>query len=272
MKRIVISGGNSGIGLEAGRQLVAQGHHVILLGRDAAKGQAAVDALSKAGSGKAEFHATDLSTHAGVKAAAEKLLAAHDTLDGLILGAGVLMMREARTADDLHPIFAVNYLSRYHLAQRLLPALKKSSSPKVVLLVAGVPLDSKVDFTLFPKFKPFPGMGGLSGIQILNHHYVAHLAKTEPQLSAAVVNVGLVKTEIMRDMPALMRVMFTVMPFMTIPVEKAAANPVWLCTNDGWKTGAYLGKPGKHDLVTPLSLDAETTGKVVATSRDLTGA
>lgn len=267
--KIVISGGNSGIGLEAGRQLAAQGHHVVLLGRDAAKGEAAVAKVGK----NAEFVACDLSTHAGVKAVAEKLLAAHPVIDALILGAGVLMLRDDRTADDLHPIFAVNYLSRYHLAQRLLPALERASAPKVVILVAGVPLDSKVNFEVFPKFKPFPGMGALSGLQILNHHYVSWLAKTQPKLSTAVVNVGLVKTEIMRDMPALMRVGFTLFgPLITVSVEKSASNAAWLVTHDGWQSGSYWSKPGKPDVVTPLALDAAVTERVVATSRELTGA
>ena len=59
----IITGGSSGIGLEAGRQLVALGHAVVLLGRDPAKGEAAAKALGA----NATFHATDLSSVAGVK-------------------------------------------------------------------------------------------------------------------------------------------------------------------------------------------------------------
>lgn len=272
MKKFVISGGNSGIGLEAARQLVAKGHHVILLGRDAAKGQAAVAELSGKG-GKAEFLAADLSTHAGVKAAADQVLAAHPKLDGALLGAGVLTTADQRTADDLHVVFAVNYLSRYHLAQRLLPALRGSPAGKVVILVAGVGLDSAIDFGVFPKFKPFPGMGSLSSIQIANYHYVQHLGATEKDLAAAVVNVGLVKTEIMRAMPAVMKALFTLAgPFVTIPVEKSAANAVQLLTTDGWASGGYWPKPGKADVVTKLTLDAGVGAKVVEASRALTGA
>ena len=272
MKKFVISGGNSGIGLEAARQLVSQGHHVVLLGRDAAKGSAAVQSISQ-GSGKAEFLPVDLSTHAGVRAAADQLLAAHPKLDGVLMGAGVLTIADVRTGDDLHPVFAVNYLSRYHLTQRLLPALRGSPAGKVVLLVAGVPLTTKIDFDLFPKFKPFPGMGKLSQIQIANYHYVQHLAGADKQVAAAVVNVGLVKTEIMRDMPLPMKMGFALFgPLITIPVSRAAANPVHLLTHDGWTSGGYWAKPGKADQVTPLQLDAKETERVIASSRELTGA
>jgi NAD(P)-dependent dehydrogenase (short-subunit alcohol dehydrogenase family) len=271
MKKIVISGGNSGIGLEAARQLTALGHHVVLLGRDKAKGEAALAAL-KASPGKAEFHSVDLSTHAGVKDAADRLLAAHEQIDALLNGAGYLSLADTRTADDLNPVFAVNYLARYHLTQRLLPALRRSPAAKVVSLVAGVKLDSRIDFNLFPKYKPFPGMGSLTGIQIANHHYLVHLARAEKTISAAPVNVGLVKTEIMRAMPFAMRAIFAILgPLMTIPVARAAANPVHLCTHDGWPSGSYWAKPGKPELVTPLALDAAETERVVAISRELTG-
>lgn len=271
MKTYVIAGGNSGIGLEAGKQLVGQGHRVLLLGRDPAKGQAALASI-QSGGGKAEFMAVDLSTHAGVKEAAQKVLAAAPKLDGALLGAGVLTVKDVRTADDLHPVFAVNYLSRFHLAQLLLPALRGTPPGKVVLLAAGVPLDSKVEFDIFPRFKPFPGMSKLSGIQIANYHYVQSLARAEPQVAAAVVAVGLVKTEIMRDMPAPMKLAFKLFgPFITIPVERAAANAVRLLTTEGWTSGGYWPKPGKIDEVTRLALDPAVTERVVSISRELTG-
>jgi len=245
----------------------------VLLGRSAAKGEAAKASLAAQGPGTAEFLAVDLSTHAGVRAAAEAIAKAHPKLDGLLLGQGVLMMRDERTADGLHPILAVNYLSRYHLTQLLLPQLKAAEKPTVVLLVAGVPVDSKIDFNLFPKFEGgFPGMSKLSSIQIANYHYVKHLAVTQPWLRAAVVNVGLVSTDIMRDMPALVRLVIPVVAlFTTIPVERSAANPVWLLTHADWPSGEYWPKPGKTELHVDPPFDPAVTDRVVASSRDLAG-
>lgn len=270
-KKIVISGGNSGIGLEVGRQLAARGCHVILLGRDERKGQAAVESITKAG-GAAEFLACDLSSHAGVRDAAEKLSATHAALDGLVLGAGVLTFKDRRTSDDLHEVFAVNYLSRYHLAQRLLPTLRAAAAPTIVLLVAGVSLKSKIDLAVFPRYQPFPGPRALSSIQIANYHYAAHLAKSEPWLKAAVVNVGLVKTDILRDMPVL-GVLFKILgPLVTVSVARSAENAAQLTTTADWKSGTYWPKPGRLDKSTALQLDADVTEKAVSISRELTGA
>ena len=270
-KKFVISGGNSGIGLEVGRQLVRLGHHVVLIGRDAAKGAAALDAL-KSGPGLAEFVAADLSTHTATAACAQQLAAAHPVIDGLILGAGVLMTRDERTSEGLHPVFSVNYLSRYHMTQRLLPNLKRSSSPTVVLLVPGVPLSSKIDFADFPRFEKGFGLPKLGQVQIANYHYVANLAKVEPGVRAAVMNVGLVDTDIMRAMPGFFRFVFNLVgPLVHIPVEKSASNAVWLSTNDGWASGSYWKKPGQPEVTQKLSFDASVTEKVIAASRELTG-
>ncbi|MFT3836920.1 MAG: SDR family NAD(P)-dependent oxidoreductase [Myxococcaceae bacterium] len=270
-KTYVISGGNSGIGLEAGRQLARDGHKVILLGRDPKKGEAAVASIGS----NAEFIASDLSTHAGTRDCATRIAGSNPVIDGLILGAGVLTTSgDLRTSDGLHAIFSTNYLSRYHLTQRLLPNLKASASPTVVLLVAGVSVESRINTAHFTPNAPWPGMSGLSGVQIANYHYVKHLAAKEPAVKCAVCNVGLVKTEIMRAMPAVMRFGFAVFgPLITIPVEKAAENPVWLSTHSEWKSGTYFPKPGHRD--TTINLDAalpNETEQVVKLSSELTQA
>ena len=272
-KTYVISGGNSGIGLEVGRQLAREGHRLILLGRDPAKGDAAAAALKQAG-GQAEFLASDLSTHAGVKACAEKIAAANEKLDGLILAAGVLTTSGAmRTTDGLHAVFAVNYLSRYHLGQRLLPNLRAAGNATVVLIVAGVGVDTAIDFDRYPKYDPWPGMRALGGVQISNFHYARHLAAKEPSLKVGVCNVGLVKTEIMRAMPTFMRFMFNLTaPLTTIPVERAAANPSWLSTHAEWKTATYYPKPGNREVTVDLQTALRPeTDRVIAASAELTG-
>lgn len=43
MHTILVSGGNSGIGLRAAREFLARGHRVVLLGRDRRKGEDAIE-------------------------------------------------------------------------------------------------------------------------------------------------------------------------------------------------------------------------------------
>ncbi len=272
MKKILISGGNSGIGLESARQLTALGHYVVLLGRDASKGAAALAEL-KRNPGQSEFLAVDVSTHSGVQAAAEKLLAAHERFDVLLHTSGVLIMEDARTADGLHPFFAVNYLSRYHLTQLLLPALRKSTSPRVILMTSKLKADTKIDFNQFPYFKQYNFRRMTASMQFGNQHYVAHLRDTEPRVLAAAVNAGVARTGIWRKTPLAVRLLAaTVGRFFFNSVSTSARNPVALCVEDGWASGSYLEKPGKPDQITPLRLDGQETQQVIAVSHELTGA
>mgnify|MGYP001184883703 CR=1 FL=1 len=270
MKKILIAGGNSGIGLESARQLTALGHQVVLLGRDAQKGGAALAEI-KDNSGKAEFLTADLSTHAGVRVAAESLLAAHEKFDVLLHTSGVLMFEDVRTADGLHPFFAVNYLSRYHLTQLLLPLLRKSDSPRVIMLSSHVPLDTQIDFDQFPKFAPFEFQKMTAAIQFCNHHYAVYLRDNQPGIFSAVVNAGLADTAIWREFPSEVREkMLASRPANSIP--ESAKIPVTLCLNDDWKSGSYWGKVGNPDEFISLQLDTQTTERLISICCDLTGA
>ena len=272
MKTIVVSGGNSGIGFEAVRQLTALGHHVVMLGRDEKKGRVAAAGLT-GNSGKAEFLAVDLSTHDGVRSAAATLLSAHERIDVLLHTSGVLMMKDLRTTDGLHPFFAVNFLSRYHLTQRLLPSLRKSESPRVIFMTSNVPLDTKIDFALFPRFSPFVFSKMSMPIQIGNHHYAAHLRDTEKWLLAGVVNPGAARTGIWREAALWARLFAAVLgPFLFDSVASSAKNPVELSVADHWPSGSYWLKVGKIEQVTPIVLDSRDTERVIAICRELTGA
>ena len=269
---ILIAGGNSGIGLQAARDLLADGNQLILMGRDPRKGEAALASLGAAAD-RASFLAADLSTHDGVRAAAKRLLDQHDRIDALIHTTGVLTFQETRTADGLHPFFAINYLSRYHLTQLLLPALRRAERPVVLMMTAAIPPTDDADFARFPQFDAFSFPRDRKPIQLANHHYTAHLAAAEPGLAAGVVNAGSAKTDIMRAAPWHLRAAAKLFgPLVFDSVEKAAYNVVAATRRDGWQTPIYWGKPGHFDQRTPISLDTTTTEHLMAASRELTDA
>ena len=270
MKKILIAGGNSGIGLESARQLTALGHQVVLLGRDARKGEDALAELKKH-PGRAEFLSADLSTHAGVRAAAIALTASYEKFDVLLHTSGVLRFDDVRTADGLHPFFAVNYLSRYHLTQLLLPLLRKSVSPRVILLSSGIPLDTQIDFNQFPLFSPFDFQKMTAAIQFGNHHYAAHLRDNQPWILSAVVNAGLAETGIWRELPVQMSAkMLASRQLNSIP--ESAKIPVAVCINAGWKSGSYWGDVGNPDEFVSLERNPKITERVISVCHDLTGA
>ncbi len=138
MKSILIAGGNSGIGRHVAAELVSQGHRVVILGRDQRKGEQTLASFGDAAE-HASFHAVDLSTHDGVRHAAERVLKDSDSFDTLVHTTGVMTSEDLRTTDGLHQVFAVTYLSRYHLTQLLMPALRRGHHGRVLMMTAHIP-------------------------------------------------------------------------------------------------------------------------------------
>ncbi|MGW1762388.1 SDR family NAD(P)-dependent oxidoreductase [Streptomyces mirabilis] len=272
MKTILIAGGNSGIGLQAARELLGHGHRLVLLGRDPRKGEAALASFGAAAE-RASFYAGDLSTHDGVRDAASRILAKHVQIDTLIHTTGVFTFEESRTGDGLHPFFAINYLSRYHLTQLLLPTLRRSERPVVLMMTAAIPPTDEMDFARFPEFAAFTFTRDRKPIQLANHHYAAHLTRSEPGLAAGVINAGSAKTDIMRVAPWYMRAAMKVLgPIALDSVETSARNVVDATINDHWhSTPAYWGKPGRFEQRTPIALNPATTQYLLDASRRLTG-
>ena len=83
---IIVTGANSGCGLETSKQLAQQGATVILACRNAQRGEEAVNEVG----GAAIFLTTlDLASLESVKAFVEKFLATYKRLDALINNAGI---------------------------------------------------------------------------------------------------------------------------------------------------------------------------------------
>ena len=84
----VITGGATGIGLATGRRLAADGATVVIACRDAARGEAAAQAIRAAG-GQATFTATDVTDDSQVAALAKRAAGEHDGIGIWFNNAGV---------------------------------------------------------------------------------------------------------------------------------------------------------------------------------------
>ncbi|GIL76763.1 hypothetical protein Vretifemale_6353 [Volvox reticuliferus] len=141
-KRVLITGGNTGIGYEAARQLLKAGHHVIIACRDPKKAQNAIDALSpiaKASGTSVESALLDLASLASVRKGAAQILESHPRLDVLLCNAGLLSRSSSadpleRSEDGQELTLQVNHLGHFLLVHLLLPALLAAPSARVVMV------------------------------------------------------------------------------------------------------------------------------------------
>jgi NAD(P)-dependent dehydrogenase (short-subunit alcohol dehydrogenase family) len=112
-KLAVITGANTGIGIETAKQLAKQGANVIVASRDAKKAQEAVALVNKyVNAERAEFVAPlDLASLESVRNFAEKLK--DRKIDYLINNAGVMVPEHDTTKDGFEIQFGTNHLSHF---------------------------------------------------------------------------------------------------------------------------------------------------------------
>jgi NAD(P)-dependent dehydrogenase (short-subunit alcohol dehydrogenase family) len=135
-KTVLITGSTDGVGRYVASRLAAEGAHVLIHGRDAARADALIGEITRSGFEAPKFYSADLSSLAGVGQLAEAVLAGHQRLDVLVSNAGIGSQNEGpgrQTSADGHELrFAVNYLAGFLLAHRLLPLLKAAAPSRIV--------------------------------------------------------------------------------------------------------------------------------------------
>jgi NAD(P)-dependent dehydrogenase (short-subunit alcohol dehydrogenase family) len=111
---VVVTGGNSGLGLATARALAAAGARVVLAVRDPARGEQAAAGLR----GDVEVRRLDLADLSSVRAFAA---AWTGDLDVLVNNAGIMAVPAGRTADGFELQFGTNHLGHFALTNLLLP-------------------------------------------------------------------------------------------------------------------------------------------------------
>ena len=129
----LVTGANSGLGLEVSRQLLRANASVVLACRNIAKCEAAAQTLSAEMAAAAvrpdvRVVHVDLSDLRQAGRAAQTLDAELGALDLLVANAGVAARFPlALTTDGIEQTFQSNYLGHFALVTRLLPLLERSS-------------------------------------------------------------------------------------------------------------------------------------------------
>ncbi len=133
----VVTGANGGLGLETARALAGAGADVVMAARDQQKA-AAAEANIREGLPHARLAIVplDLGSLKSVGEAADRILAAHDTIDILINNAGVMAIPERRTEDGFEMQLGVNHLGHFALTAHLLPALLRAEAARVVAVTS----------------------------------------------------------------------------------------------------------------------------------------
>ena len=199
-KTAVVTGCNSGIGLETMRVLALRGAHVIGTARTLDKGKEACNKVN----GKATPVVLELTDFASVVACANAIRAMNLNIDMLILNAGITLA-DWQQVNGIEKQFVVHHLGHFILTQRLLDRVTAAQQGRVVVVGSGNHRDAPEGGI---QFGDLSGRGwykrgyahsklanGLFSLEL--SHRLAHTRATSNCLSP-----GPVDTNIRRDLPA----------------------------------------------------------------------
>ena len=143
-RRCLVTGGNSGLGYEAALALAHLGATIVLLCRDAERGNAAVAAIRAAtGNVSVSAEVLDVSSLTSVRAVAARLRSA--PVDVLIHNAGLLPAARIETADGLELTFATHVVGPFLLTNMLREALAASPDARVIWVSSGGMYTQRLD-------------------------------------------------------------------------------------------------------------------------------
>ena len=133
----VVTGANSGLGLEASRELARQGATVVMAVRDLDKGTAALaDIRAGVPAADLELRKLDLGSLASVQAFVGTVLGEHPVIDILINNAGIMATPASETQDGFESQIGTNHFGHFVLTEGLLPTLEQATAGRVVTLTS----------------------------------------------------------------------------------------------------------------------------------------
>lgn len=268
----LVTGGTGGIGFHIAAGLASGGARVLVSGRDADRGRAAVEKLRhRAGHERVELVLADASTVAGNHALADEVARRTDRLEVLVNNVGGLSVDRTETPEGLESTLSLCFVGPFALTGRLLPLLRAAGSARVVQVVSSA-------FTMWrrdpledlDRHGAYPPIEAYAHAKLLGLLFAMGLARREAgsELLANAVNPGMAwtpGTEALtpRAVPAWRFVWPVVRWFQRrASAETAAQGPLFLASSpdagfsgrylDGLKEGrlpATLLDPALHDRV-----------------------
>ena len=273
-RTVLVTGGTGGIGRATAAGLVGLGARVGIVGRDAARGEAAAAPLRDSG-GQVDVFTADLSAQREVRRLAAEVLDTYPRLDVLVNNAGGYWATRHPTEDGLERTFAVNHLAPFLLTNLLLDRLRASAPARVVTVSSGAQAMGRIDVEDLQGERDYSGQRAYNQSKLANVLFTYELARRlqGSGVTANAVHPGVVRTNFGReDAKGWMRVLLPVVrPFLKSP-EQGAATSVYLASSpevDG-VTGRYFVNRRARDS-SPASRDVALAARLWEVSAQLVG-
>lgn len=262
---IVITGASDGIGAQAARELHAQGHEVVIVGRSLEKTQRVANELG------ATFYICDYTDLDQVVTLAEQIRENHPHIDVLANNTGGIMGNRETTKDGFEKTFQVNHLAGFLLTHLLMDLLIESKATIIQTSSIAAKMFGRIDLDDLQLEKNYSADHAYGNGKLANILFTKELNRRfgKDGINAVAFHPGVVGTNFASETNHLMKFVYhsPIKSLATITPDKGADQLVWLATGEpgkDWEPGGYYIKrklaktnPQANDVVlAPLFWDA----------------
>lgn len=249
MQRVsLVTGATTGIGYVTARTLAERGGTVVLVGRNAAKAQQAVETIRrKTGNDAVEAIIGDLATQEGVRHVAAEFAARHDRLHVLVNNAGAYFTQRETTADGLEKTFALNHFAPFLLTALLRNTLVASAPARVVTVASMAHLGQRIPFDdINHEHMPYRSFTVYGQSKLANILFTYELARrlTGTGVTANTLHPGFVASNFGKSNGGWTVPVFALLRPFQISTEQGAQTSIYLASSPevAGVTGAYFVK------------------------------
>lgn len=261
----VITGATGGLGYETALALSAAGAQVILTGRNDAKGQAALDRIRAQHPGaQIGYEPLDLASLSSIAAFADRFAARYDSLDLLINNAGVMAYPKRKlTADGFEAQFGTNHLGHFALTARLLPLLRRDSSPRLVTVSSLAHRSGQMHFDDLQSERRYSPWSAYCQSKLANLLFAFEFQRRSEAegwgILSAAAHPGYARTELIANGPGrsnpLQNLLATLLrPTMSHSSAAGAQPTLVAATSPAVDPASYFGPSGFYELKGPPAL------------------
>lgn len=282
-KNALVTGANTGLGIETTRVLALRGANVTMACRNADRAKTAREKIISESGGaikpeQLDILLLDLNKLERVREAAEKYNQWGRPLHLLINNAGIMIPMERRTEDGFEAHFGINHLGHFLFTNLLLERLKAANGARVVMVSSAAMAMATLDENFADlnwKERPFKGFASYGDSKLMNLMFAKEFTRRHQRdhIVANALHPGIIPTELGRDQNLLgMLLGIFALPFMR-SVKQGAASTVYAATAPEYadKGGVYFINCAEREPEYKFAMNEQACTKLWAVSEELVG-
>jgi NAD(P)-dependent dehydrogenase (short-subunit alcohol dehydrogenase family) len=285
--RTVVVTGTGGLGFQCALALARAGANVIVAGRNATKGAAAVGQIRRiAGDVKVRFAELDLASLDSIEAFSGWLHDSRRSVDLLINNAAVMTPpRRLTTADGFELQLGTNYLGHFALTANLLPLLARGDRPRVVTLSSVAARDGAIDFDDLQSERRYKPMAAYGQSKLACLMFAFELQRRSTTAGWGIQSIaahpGISRTDLLPNGAgawSVAGISRRVLWFLVQPAAQGALPALYAATSPQARGGCYYGPDKLSETrgypavarTPPQALDVELAARLWTESERLT--